>query len=195
MSNLQTGSSYEVKNEGGATIFLITPSPKPTNTVFFVFAAVFLLIGIPMVFDSSLWAGGLFFFVPLGLLMVWWGLKDLRPKRHRGPSTFRIENGTLHFSNQSISVGDIHQILVNNELEDRVVSTTIIVGRPHLGTVANDIGRQAGAAVRAKLAASSHSLELEAGGKRHFLAGGMDEVTSRGLLFEVSKRLGFQVQV
>jgi hypothetical protein len=59
-------------------------------------------------------------------------------------------------------------------------------------SLVND-GAMIAAANTAKIAAVCHSLDLDAGGKVHSLAGGMTANTAAGLLHDVSKRIGFSV--
>lgn len=181
-------SEYSVKQAGDAVIFEVTPATAPKFGFATVLGVVFLLIGLGQLFSDAVW-GFAFLFLPMGGLCLWGARRDSRPPVHRTPAMFRIVSNSIESNGKTFRRADIHRLSIKNPMSDEETGTTVVVARPSLA------GDSAAAARRhrGKVAAVCYGLDVEAGGKAHTLAGGMNSTTAYGLLHDVSKRLGFDV--
>jgi hypothetical protein len=173
-----TGSEYLKRQDGDATVFEVTPAKPPRFWLMIGFGVVLVLVGL------GTGGGGLVAFGGMGAFCLWYGWsRDQRPKPHRARRTFRVTAAGIESDGRSFKRDDIHRLIIKNPFAD--VEVTVSGGIP--------TGVAAGLARRSAIQRICHSLDLEAGGKAHLLAGGMDDTTAYGLLADVSKIIGLQV--
>lgn len=190
-----SNATYRKREEGGATVFEVTPGKAPKFWWFIIIGALLVVGGIADHNDYSRHRyksptaspDSSYVVVPLGIVLVWLGYRDWRPKAHRRPSTFTVTADSVTTNGVTIMNKDIHRLIVRNPKSDNGEVVVVTVGMPIPGQVA---GRNH----RLRLARVCNSLDLEAGGKGYVLAGGMDETTVFGLLSDVAGMLGRRVQ-
>ena len=116
------------------------------------------------------------------ILIVRWGLKrDPRPINHRLPSSFLVYPNGIEINGTKMNKNDIHRIIIRNAHDNSVR----VLGPPSMS-------QSAGVAMSEMIQQISYELNIEAGGRAHQLAGGLDEVTANGLLTDVSYILDFK---
>ena len=178
-----TGSEYQKRQEGSATIFTITPAKAPKFTAIIVIGAICLLFGFGMMGGGTSGAG--FVMLLMGGFAAWYGwTRDIRPKEHRKPSTFRVTQAEIEANGITFHKDNIHRLILRNGITDQEllqVSTT-------------SAAAMAGMAYKARVGLIANALTVEAGGKSTMLAGGMDETTAYGLLSDVGKVLNFDMK-
>lgn len=171
------GSEYTKRQDGSATVFDVTPAPSPKFTYLLIIGGGLSLLVLGM-------GGGIFGLILLGIC-VWYGwFRDMRPKGHRLPSTFRVSADAIDANGQTFRKEDIHRMILKNGVTDQEL----------METYTTNTNVAAGMAHRAAVAKVANSLNVEQGGKSFQIAGGMDETTAYGLLHDVCKVLGFDVK-
>jgi hypothetical protein len=187
-----SNATYVKRDEGNVTVFEVTPATAPKFWWFIIIGAILLVGGIADLNAYShsklktaepTWILTVF----PGILLVWLGSRDWRPKAHRGPSAFAVTADSVTTNGVTITNKDIHRLIVRNPKSDTGDVVVVTVGMPIPGQVA---GRNH----NFRLGRVCNSLDLEAGGKAYVLAGGMDETTVFGLLSDVAALLGRRVQ-
>ncbi|GEM_PF-1226529 len=179
MAKEKKSSEYTKRQDGGATVFTVTPAPAPKFTAILVIGGVMGLLGLSML------AGGPgIIFLAMAAFCFWYGwTRDLRPKETRQPATFRVTADRIESGGQTFSKDDIHRLILRNSITDQEV-TTIYTTNANVA---------AGLAYRGQVARVANTLTVESGGKSSLIAGGMDETTAFGLLSDVCKIMGYEV--
>jgi hypothetical protein len=117
-----------------------------------------------------------------------------RAEKFRTPGgSFIASAEGIETSSGLIARDQLHQLVVRNGvpgLDDQVI---VVTGGSLPAAFAAD-GAIKGAVNRAAVAAVCWNLCAEAGGRSTTLAGGMTDITARGLMTDVSRRLGTYVQ-
>ncbi|MGH7946229.1 MAG: hypothetical protein ACREF9_14640 [Opitutaceae bacterium] len=180
-------SEYRKRSEGDSVAFDITPNSAPPFTFLKVLGVIFLLIAVGNLTSDSTW-GFVFVFGPMAGVCFWFANKDARPLGHRSPSTFRASSKGIEVNGRTFSREDVHRLILRNPYSSEEIEPGNVV---FIQSNLTAIGSQAGANQRARNAAVSYGLVLEAGGKAHLLAGGMNSTTAYGLLHDVCKVIGF----
>lgn len=171
-------AEYKKRTEGDATVFDVTPAPHPKFWYLIIFGGFIGLIGL-----GGLTSGFGIFFLLMAAFSIWYGwTRDLRPKPHRQPSSFRVTADTISANGSTFNKGDIHRLLLRNAITDQELGLT---------TYTENSNVAAGMAFRAQSARGAYALTVESGGKSTLVAGGMDETTAYGLLQDTSKVMGF----
>ena len=178
-----TGSEYQKRQDGSATIFTVTPGKVPKFTTMIGVGAFSVLLGLGTMSGVS---GGIgFVMLLMGGFAAWYGwTRDIRPKEHRKPSTFRVTPAEIEANGTTFHKDNIHRLILRNGITDQEllqVSTT-------------SAAAMAGMAYKARVGLIANALTVEAGGKSTVLAGGMDETTAYGLLADVGKVLNFNLK-
>ena len=148
-----------------------------------------MVIGAGSFLSGDVWALG-FIAIPFGYLIVWVTGRDPRPKEHQQATTFRIKDGVLEASGRSFKRDDIHRLSITNGRNSGLNSDVIIVHGGGMGAALAADNQRRVQAINEAIAKVCYGLEVETGGKRFFIAGGMDETTVNGLAHDVAKRLG-----
>lgn len=173
-------SEYSKRQDGNATVFDVTPASSPKFTYLLIIGGVTGLIGL-----FSIASGFGIIFLLMAAVAIWYGwFRDLRPKDHRVPSTFRVTPDQIEAGGRAFSKGDIHRLILRNGITDKELPLQQWSGNTNV---------VAGMAQRARVSMVANSLNVETGGKSYQLAGGMDETTAYGLLHDVSKALGMSI--
>ncbi|GIK47313.1 MAG: hypothetical protein BroJett013_00100 [Alphaproteobacteria bacterium] len=167
-------SAYQKSESDGVTTFIVTPAEAPKFIYGLVLGVIFLLLGL------MLGGFGVIVIAAAGFL-IWFSLRDLRPKEHRATATFRVAPDRVEVAGETFRRDDIHRIIIRNG----------VTGKEVLEHYTTNMNAAAGLAHRAHTARVANALTLESGGRATFLAGGMDEVTAYGLLRDVCRILGF----
>jgi hypothetical protein len=177
---MKTAAEYSKRQDGGTTVFDVTPATPPKFGAAIGAGAVAVLLGLGM-----LTSGGMLI-LPLGGFAIWYGMKrDIRPKGYKEPATFRATSNSIDAGGRSFKTEDIHRLLIRNGLTDQEIPLTGV-------TMEVSAAAGAGMAYRAKVSTIAYGLTLESGGKSTLLAGGLDTTTAYGLLTDVSKVIGFK---
>lgn len=175
-------AEYSKRQEGSTTVFDVTPATPPKFGAAIGAGAVGSLLGLGMI------ASGGIFLLAIGGFAIWYGLKrDIRPKGHKEPATFRATSNTIEAGGRTFKTEDIHRLLIRNGITDQEI--------PFDGIREVSAAEASGMAYRARVGQIANGLTLEAGGKSTLLAGGMDDTTAYGLLTDVSKVVGFKTSV
>lgn len=176
-------AEYSKRQEGGATVFNVTPATPPKFVAAIGAGAVAVVLGLGIISDMQ---GMAIFIMALGGYAIWYGLKrDLRPKGYKESVTFRVTPETIEAAGKTFKKEDIHRILIRNGISDQEVSASGNIEMTVSGAQA------AGMMYRARVGAIANGLSVETGGKATIIAGGMDATTAFGLLTDVSRILGF----
>ncbi len=179
-----SASEYKKHEEGGATVFQVTPAPQRKFWFAIIGGGVMLLFGLATISSEHVLG---FLMLAGGGAIAWWGwTHDLRPAPHRHPSTFRVTPDSIESGGQTFRKAEIHRLIVKNGITHNVVGIPGVLVPVSTPTAI-------GAAHRMEVSQTCNGLEVEAGGRGHVLAGGMDETTAFGLLTDVSRVLGLQV--
>ena len=174
-------AEYSKRQEGDATVFDVTPASAPKFTYLLIFGVVVGLVGL-----ASLTAGFGIVLLAMAAFCFWYGWKrDIRPKAHRAPATFRVTPTSVVLDGRTFQKSDIHRLILRNGITDQELSGVQIS--------TNNTNVAAGMAFRAQAARVANSLNVESGGKSTILAGGMDETTAYGLLHDVAKVLDMKI--
>jgi hypothetical protein len=172
-------AEYTKREEGGMTVFDVTPATPPKFGAAIGAGAVGSLLGLGMI------ASGGIFLLALGGFAIWYGMKrDIRPKGYKEPATFRVTGNSVEAGGRTFKTEDIHRLLIRNGITDQEISFS--------GTREVSAAEATGMAYRARVGEIANGLTLESGGKATLLAGGMDSTTAYGLLTDVSKVIGFK---
>lgn len=169
-------AEYRKSESNGVTTFDVTPAPGPKFGCLLLLGGVVVLVGLGMLSDGGI------FMIAMGAFALWYGwFRDLRPKEHRSPASFRVKPDGIEVGGRTFATADIHRLLIRNAITDQEVME-VYTDNPNVA---------AGMAFRAQSAQVANALTLETGGKSTFLAGGMDHTTAYGLLHDVSRIIGF----
>lgn len=171
-------AEYRKSESNGVTTFEVTPAAAPKFGCLLIFGAVIVLVGLSMLADGGI------FILAMGAFALWYGwFRDIRPKEHRVPASFRVKSDSIEVGGRSFATADIHRLLLRNAITDQeLAGVQVYTDNPNVA---------AGLEFRAMAARVANALTLESGGKSTFLAGGMDETTAYGLLQDVSRIIGF----
>lgn len=174
-------AEYKKRQEGDATVFEVTPAPAPKFTYLLIIGGVVGLLGL-----ASLAGGFGVIFLAMAAFCFWYGwFRDIRPKPHRNPATFRVTSTSVGVDGRTFQKEDIHRLILRNGITDQELAGIQIT--------TTNTNAAAGMAFRAQAARVANSLNVESGGKSTMLAGGMDETTAYGLLHDVSKVLDMKI--
>jgi hypothetical protein len=174
------GSEYSKHQEGDATVFDVTPAPAPKFTYLLIIGVVVALLGL-----ASLSSGFGIFFLAMAAFAFWYGwFRDMRPKEHKAPSSFRVSPTTVTSGGRTFQKEEIHRFLIRNGITDKELN---------IERWTSNTNEAAGMAHRALVATVANSVNLETGGKSFVLAGGMDETTAYGLLHDIAKILDMKL--
>jgi hypothetical protein len=167
-----------VKQEEGAWLRLdVSPVAAPVNW-FVTVLAVGMGASIVGSGLSYIWVMGLLCAVGTGLVL----LPDPRGTHASRHGKFRVGSEGIEIDKQLLRKADIHHVRIKNKFgEDVEIVYDASRGMP--------TGVVAGLTHRRKLAEVAYQVEVEAGGKAHVLAAGLDEVTARGVATEIGKAL------
>lgn len=168
-----------VKQDEGAWLRLdVTPASQP---VLWFPAVLSVVLGAGVVSSGGtpyLWVMGVLFALAAGLVL----LKDHRGGNAALPRSFRVGPDGIETAGTVLRRGDIHALHVRNKFAGNIeIVYDANQGIP-TGTVMGLAGRRA-------LAEVAYRVEVEAGGKAHVLAAGLDEVTARALATEAGNAL------
>lgn len=177
------GSEYKKRQEGSATVFEVTPAPQKRFMLIVVLGGIGCLFGLGVLGSEHLL--GLLMLGGCGYAVYWAWTHDLRPPEHRAPSTFRVTPDSIESKGQTWKKADIHRLIIRNGITKGIATAPGVFVEVAPMTAA-------GAAHRMQVSLTANGLEVEAGGRGHVLAGGMDETTAFGLLTDVSRVLGLQ---
>jgi len=178
-------AEYSKRQEGGATVFDVTPATPPKFVAAIGAGAIAVVIGLGIM--SHMQAPALVMFA-LGGYAIWYGLKrDLRPNGYKEPATFRVTPDAIEANGRIFKKDDIQRILIRNGISGQDVS-------PGGGGIEMTVSgaQAAGMTYRARVGTIANALSVETGGKATIIAGGMDGTTAFGLLTDMSKILGLQ---
>jgi hypothetical protein len=191
-------SEYHKRQDGGATLFEVTPASAPKSgfglgigIVCLLLAWAAVAIGLSDMSDEGSFAlllGGAFFCFSLGAVAIFLACLDYRPRAHKFKAAFRVTPDAIETNGRTFNREDIHRFIARNGMSQAVISSSFVMIVPR----GYAVGSAAGAGDRARMMAVANSLDLEAGGKAYMLAGGMDVTTANGLLQDVSKIIGFK---
>jgi hypothetical protein len=174
-------AEYRKHQEGGATVFDVTPAMAPKFGSAIGIGIVSVLLGLAFMGDGP---GFGIVFLAMGGFAIWYGwTRDIRPKGYKEKSSFRVMSDRIETNGRSFSKDDIHRLLIRNGISDQEVNSGV--------EMQVSAAQAAGMAYRAKVGGIANALTLESGGKSTILAGGMDSTTAFGLMTDVSKVLGF----
>lgn len=170
-------SQYVKSEQGGDTVFTVTPAPVPKFVYLGIMGVIAVFFGLSTLPWGAILAG-------VGALAVWAAfIRDMRPPEHRGTSIIVVGPDRIEAGGRTFKAQDIHRLLIRNAVTGQEGDVTLL--NPSLSVAA-------GMGYRAKVARIANALTLEGGGKATVLAGGMDEVTAYGLLRDVSRAIGFE---
>ena len=127
---------------------------------------------------AYLWVMGLIFACLAALIL----LHDPRGRDASRPAGFRVGPAGIETGGQLLPKQDIHHVHIRNRFAGDFQVTYDANQGLSTGTLA-------GIAHRRKTAEVAYRVEVEAAGKAHVLAAGLDEVTARGVATEVGQRL------
>jgi hypothetical protein len=179
-SHMKKAAEYSKRQEGGTTVFDVTPATPPK------FGAAIGAGGVGVVLGLGMITSGGVLLLALGGFAIWYGLKrDIRPKGYKEPATLRVTSDAIEVSGRSFRTEDIHRLLIRNGITDQEIP---------LDGVTMNVSAAAGEgmAYRARVSRIANGLTLESGGRSTLLAGGMDDTTAYGLLTDVSKLVAFK---
>jgi hypothetical protein len=179
-----SASEYQKRQEGSAVVFNVVPAPQKRFMFIVIMGGLMAFLGLSF-FSSSHLMG--LICIAGGGVAAWWGwTKDIRPLEYRSPSSFKVTGEQIQSNGKTFNKSDIHRLIIKNGLTDEEV------GVPNL-LIETPRAQAMGMAHRAEVSRTAHGLAVEAGGRGHVLAGGMDKTTAFGLLTDVSRVLGLSV--
>jgi hypothetical protein len=168
-------AEYQKKQEGDVAVFTVTPASAPKFW--------YLIVIGGLVFLGGFMGLGIFGWLMGGGAIAYGLLRDQRPKDHKQTSTFSVTPTSVIAGGKTFSKEDFHRLIIKNPWFDKA----------GLDVYTTNANAAAGMAHGMKLGELCYGLDVEAGGKAHLLAGGMDRTTAFGLLSDVSKVLGLKV--
>jgi len=165
-------SEYQKRQEGNATVFEVTPAPRPPKSKFAAFfGVIMLLLGLCMIGNSTI---VMFIFFGLGALAIYRGwFRDPRPKWCRSKVTIRVTPSAIETNGRTFNKEDIARLIVKSCAYEN--GDLYRLPKEHRRDYFGELAR---------------AVDLEAGGKAYTLAGGMDSTTAYGLMTDVGKVIG-----
>lgn len=173
-------AQYTKQDEGSAARFEVIPASAPISLPLVLMALVFAVatVGSRLAGSAIL---GLIFVAFLAVLL----LADNRGGSAAKVRRFRVGTDGIDTGEWQVRREDIHHLAIRNKFAGEVE----VVYDADRGI---STGRALGLGLRKKLADVAYRVEVESGGKAHVLAAGLDEVTARGLVAEVGRKMGVQ---
>lgn len=166
-------SEYFSHANGGEAAFTVKPAQAPV-----IWFAVVLVLILYSSWPSTHWIIGALMIGLMALLL----LRDPRGVKCNAVSRFSVSPAGISVDGQLFKKRDIHQLSIRNKLGGDVEITYDANRGIPTGTVV-------GLAHRRKLAEVGYRVDLECVGTVYTLAGGLDEVTARGLVADILKRM------
>lgn len=176
-SSAKKTAEYTKEEEGDWLRLTVTPAAAPVLW-FPVILAVGLGAGTSSAGAPYLWVLGLIFAFLTWLLL----LRDHRGGNPTASRSFRVNSDGIETQGTFLRKADIHHLNIKNKFSGEIE----IVYDAQRGV---PTGTAMGLASRRALAEVAYRVEVEAGGKAHLLAAGLDDVTARGLAAEIGKAL------
>jgi len=204
-ANPAGASEYVKRTDGAFTVFNVRPSTPPKYVGIQMIGAFLVLFALAGLLGGSSDSNSTRDYVRRaraeqagkdqtlaialllgGAALYWLGSRiDFRPKQHRNPREFRVSRDAVEVDGRSFASRDLHRLIIRNGMapqEEVLIEANL-----------SNAAALSGMAQRRKNAKVCYGLNLEAGGKAHLVAGGMDETTVYGLLRDVSAVLKLEV--
>lgn len=167
-------AEYAKRPDGDGVVFEVKSAAAPVNA----FAAI-LAVAIFLLWPATHWIMGAIC-IGLAALVL---LRDPRSGSDVRARSFRVDRDAIVLDGHTVAKSDVHRLSISNAFGGDV--EIVYDARAGIPT-----GTVAGVAHRRKVAAVGYRVHVEAGGKSHLLAAGLDEVTARAVLTDVGRALG-----
>jgi hypothetical protein len=159
-------ATYSKEQKNGTYTFHVTPARTPKMWFLIILGVIMATFVV-----ASIYA------LLVGALIIWAGTLDYRPKIHKQTSTFSVSTSGITSNGRLFPLEDIHELRIRNSMYDETM----------LVTYSTSHGQQQGMLYKEMISRLSYSLNIQAGGKSHVIAGGMDKDTADGLWTEVTR--------
>jgi len=189
--------AYKKTNEGSATVFTVEPEPVPSSTR--TLLIVLFIAGVPFVLGVML----LNFIAGLVAIALIWGaakvlgaLMSAAPAStaYRTQSTFRVTPEAIVKDGLTISVKDIHRLILRNHISTAMAGMeTVIVSNSTYGAANYNTGRSVGMARNRAMEQISNRVDVESGGRATTLAGGLTDAAAFGLAKDIQAITGVEL--
>lgn len=135
-------ATVDISEEGGATVFTVTPGGARRQTSLIMGGATF--IGAGLLFRESV--GGMLFWmcIVLGSLIALPGLGDMRPASHRRKSVIRVSDAGFDVNGKSYARSAVKRLPVRNPLQANKPARTVVFTGPGVADVNAQIAAHEG---------------------------------------------------
>ncbi|MDZ4759567.1 MAG: hypothetical protein SGJ21_00655 [Alphaproteobacteria bacterium] len=169
-------AEYSKTKNGDTTVFSVTPASGPKFWYLIVIGTLIFLAGFMGL--------GIFAWVMGGGAVAYGLFRDQRPAAHKTPASFSVTPASITAGGKTFSKDEFHRLILKNP----------ILERAGLDVYTSNANIAAGMEQVMKLGEVCYGLDVETGGKAHYLAGGMDYTTAFGLLTDTSRILGLETK-
>ncbi|MGV7241112.1 hypothetical protein [Caballeronia sp. M23-90] len=198
-------SSYTKRRTENGWLFDVQPaSPVSSTGIVLTFAIPLTLLALFMSF--VIYSDGRSTFKPLAITVffafVVFSLLRMHfnkiPNKQRAASSFEAGPEGILSNKNFLVASDIHHFMMKNWASnvEGSISPTLVVGTPGFDTAFRSMNANLSAGLASarqgwmrKVANVSWQVDAEAGGKATMLACGLDEITARGLVEDLSRAL------
>lgn len=165
-------ASVDIREEGGATVFTVTPGGARRPTSMIMAGATF--IGAGLLFRELLGAALFWLCVGLGGLIIVTTGGDLRPKSHRRKSVIRVSDAGFDVNGKTFARNAVKRLIVRNPLQSNQPARTVVFTGPDAASVNAQLAAHEGFQREwADLVDGTYEIVLDADHKDTVIAGNL----------------------
>jgi len=165
-------ASVDIREEGDATIFTVTPGGARRPTSMITIGATF--IGAGLLFRESLGAVLFWLCIGLGGLIIVTTGGDLRPKSQRRKSVIRVSVAGFDVNGKTFARNAVKRLIVRNPLQSNQPARTVVFTGPDAASVNAQLAAHEGFQREwADLVDGTYEIVLDADHKDTVIAGNL----------------------
>lgn len=174
-------AKVDIREEGGATVFTVTPGGARRPTSMITIGATF--IGAGLLFREPL--GALLFWtcIILGAIIILSVGGDLRPKSHRRKSLIRVSDAGFDVNGKTFARSAVKRLIVRNPLQSNKPARIVVFSGPDAASINAQMAAHEGFEREwADLVDGTYEIVLDADHKDTLIAGNLSAQSADRLL-------------
>jgi len=169
---MATTARVDIKEEGRATVFTVTPGGARRPTSMITVGATF--IGAGLLFREALGAALFWVSIIMGAFVLFTVGGDLRPKSHRRKSVIRVSDAGFDVNGATYARSEVKRLVVRNPFQSNQPARTVVFSGPDAASVNAQMAAHEGFEREwADLVDGTYEIVLDANHKDTVIAGNL----------------------